>query len=308
MNKYKNILVYILKFIVLILAYTYLYIKFKDIDFSLIPINNNYAYLLLTILLMPVNWLLEARKWQLLVVKFELVSFYNSFKAVLSGLTTSVFTPNRIGEFVGRVMFISSKNRGKATISTLIGSYSQSLVTLILGSISIFFISDGSISVLEKFFYLKWLFLFLSVVLLVLYFNINDVLAFFYRINNNKIKSINYAITTYTFKELFVTVFFSFVRYFVFFLQFYFLFLFFGVELTFIYSLFTISIFYLFLMAIPTFVVSEPGVRVSTSIIVFGFFVNDVSLVIYSVSLLWIINILFPTLAGSVFFINKKVL
>src|SRR5687768_15116871 len=46
--------------------------------------------------LMLLNWGLESLKWQLLLKKISPVSFLGAVRSVLSGVTVSFFTPNRI--------------------------------------------------------------------------------------------------------------------------------------------------------------------------------------------------------------------
>ncbi len=50
------------------------------------------------LMLMFVNWGIEARKWQLLVSSIQTVSFGKAFKAVFSGQALGFNTPNRMGE------------------------------------------------------------------------------------------------------------------------------------------------------------------------------------------------------------------
>src|SRR5690242_19750319 len=54
-------------------------------------------YLVLVLVLMLANWAIEARKWQIVVQSIYPLSYTNAFKAILSGVSLSVSTPNRIG-------------------------------------------------------------------------------------------------------------------------------------------------------------------------------------------------------------------
>ena len=47
------------------------------------------------VLLIPVNWGLEALKWKTAIKSTYPISFINAFKAVLSGISISVTMPNR---------------------------------------------------------------------------------------------------------------------------------------------------------------------------------------------------------------------
>src|SRR6266704_2015862 len=80
------------------------------------------------LLLMPVNWGLEARKWQVLLKSLERISFFTSFRAILSGVAFSINTPNRVGEYGGRIVYVQDGHRWKAVALTIIGSLSQLMV------------------------------------------------------------------------------------------------------------------------------------------------------------------------------------
>ena len=54
------------------------------------------------ILLMFINWAIEAFKWKLAIRAIQQVSFTKAFRAVLSGVSFSVSTPNRMGEYLDR--------------------------------------------------------------------------------------------------------------------------------------------------------------------------------------------------------------
>ena len=53
--------------------------------------------------MMFLNWLVEALKWRYMISKIENISIMTAYRAVLTGITVSTFTPNRIGEYGGRV-------------------------------------------------------------------------------------------------------------------------------------------------------------------------------------------------------------
>ena len=106
---------------------------------SHLVIGPNLWLLLLAISLMIANWGLETYKWRYLILKIEKITFFNAFKAVLSGVTVSVFTPNRIGEYAGRVVYINKGDRIKAALITVISSLSQLLITLLVGAFCLLF-------------------------------------------------------------------------------------------------------------------------------------------------------------------------
>ncbi|MBE9468956.1 MAG: hypothetical protein IMY72_11655, partial [Bacteroidetes bacterium] len=55
----------------------------------------------------------------------------------MSGVTVSIFTPNRVGEFGGRIFVLKRKNRVSAIFATIVGSFSQLIITIVVGLISL---------------------------------------------------------------------------------------------------------------------------------------------------------------------------
>jgi len=91
------------------------------------------GYLIAVTLLMPVNWIFETQKWRILIRNFEPLPFGKSLAAIFAGVTCSIFTPNRVGEYGGRVLFVQPENNWKTVVATLVGSYSQLLAILSFG-------------------------------------------------------------------------------------------------------------------------------------------------------------------------------
>jgi MFS family permease len=83
--------------------------------------------------LAPLNWLLEAVKWQMLLRKIQPVKLGKAFASTLTGIAFSVVTPNKIGDFAGRILYLDDKNKLRAAIATLISNLSQTLITYLFG-------------------------------------------------------------------------------------------------------------------------------------------------------------------------------
>jgi hypothetical protein len=94
----------------------------------------------LVVLLMPVNWAVEARKWQLAMRPDGGVSFKEAFKAIFTGVTMASFTPNRMGEYLGRILYVEEGRRVAAISLTMICSVAQLLVTLVLGACGLIYL------------------------------------------------------------------------------------------------------------------------------------------------------------------------
>ena len=88
-------------------------------------------------LLMFLNWYVEALKWKYLVQKIEIISTWKAVESVFCGLTWAVFTPNRIGEYGGRVFFLSRNKRIKGAIAMTVGAFGQLVLINVLGSLAL---------------------------------------------------------------------------------------------------------------------------------------------------------------------------
>jgi hypothetical protein len=132
------------------------------------------------VFLMILNWGIESKKWQLLVNHVQRFDFTRAFKSVLAGCGVTMLTPNRIGEFGGRILFVAEEHRIKAISLSLVGSLSQLLVTLVMGCTGLLYLrflshTDGNSRVVLPEFWediLIYLSIGITVVLLLFYLRI----------------------------------------------------------------------------------------------------------------------------------------
>lgn len=92
--------------------------------------------LLAAVALMPINWLLETRKWQALTSNLQQLTLWQSLKSILSGLAVSMLTPNRVGDFAGRIAWLKPENRTAGTMSAFVGSCAQMIAIALLGTLA----------------------------------------------------------------------------------------------------------------------------------------------------------------------------
>jgi len=81
-------------------------------------------------LLIPVNWMFEVEKWRPFILRSEDITRWQAMKAVLAGTSFALFTPNRLGEYGGRLLFIRPENHWAAFLANAVGSIGQYLVLL----------------------------------------------------------------------------------------------------------------------------------------------------------------------------------
>lgn len=305
----QKILFFFLKTGIAVISLFYIWYKLKQfnyLEFNFPEFDTfHIAILVFVIFLMPLNWFIESYKWKYLVRKLEHISFGKSVKAVFTGITFAIFTPNRIGELAGRIFVLKKEHRAKAVFATATGSLSQMMITVILGIISgivfLFFYGFKSEGIdLNILLFLKIISVFFLLFGLYLFFNLRIVADFLNKFNlSEKLKSAVYILASYKKAELMKVLLFSFLRYLVFLLQFYLLLKLFAVEISFSIAVMTITLTYLISSVIPSFTLTEIGIRGSAAIFFMGMFSSNISGIVAATALLWIINLAVPAIIGA---------
>jgi hypothetical protein len=255
-------------------------------------------YFILAVCLMPINWGLEAIKWKYLIRKTESISFLMSLKSVLSGVCISIFTPNRVGEFAGKVFYLKTSEKAKATIASFIGSSLQLLVTIFAGSLAILFYYKRHKTTLlfKEIINFNHLYLSISIVLFII------VLALVVYQKTLFIPlELKEKIMQFERKELYSVFFLSAIRYLIFSCQYYLVLLMFNIDIGFLNSFILIALTFLVSAVIPTFALTEIVVRSASSIYFFSMATSNSNAIASSSITLWVINLAIPALIGAMF-------
>jgi len=87
------------------------------------------------LLLTPVNWGLEALKWQILLRRVEPVRFWEAYKGVLAGVSLGFAMPAQLGDTAGRVLSLRT-NRAGAIGASLVSGGMQFYVAIVFGTVA----------------------------------------------------------------------------------------------------------------------------------------------------------------------------
>jgi len=96
----------------------------------------------LLLLASALNWLLEAWKWRILLQHVQPCSAADAIRGTLSGAAVSNIIPFRIGEYIGRLMWVAPDQRISAAALSVFGSMTQMLVTILCGLLAGWFMPD----------------------------------------------------------------------------------------------------------------------------------------------------------------------
>jgi hypothetical protein len=261
--------------------------------------------------LMLLNWALEAYKWRLLVSHIERISFWKSLKAIFSGITIAIFTPNRVGEYGGRIFHLQKADRIDAALLTIVGSYAQLVVTLVTGILAtIFFLPEyvglGPITPMQ-YNLIGVLMLGLCVMLVVLFLNTRLLTTIINWLPlPEKYRHYAQVFQYHRSSTLWKVFLASLGRYLIFTFQFFLLLRIFRVEIDFGNALMMISMTYFVMTAVPTIAITELGVRGSISVYFLGMLSDNVSSIFTASSMLWLINLAIPALIGVMFIFQLR--
>lgn len=271
-------------------------------DFDL---QNPAVFLSLVLLLMGINWSIEALKWKRLMQELQPLSFSVALTGVLAGVSTGLITPNRVGNFIGRVVVLEKENRVKATLLTLLANLAQFVPTIFFGCFGLLFITadffnDARIILLTGG-------LILIILAMSLYLNPKLVnrKPFTNWFSTQIIDAIAFVQSTSVYLKLHV-IGLSAGRYAVFVTQYVLILLLFSQPHNMVHLFAGVSVVYLLMTLIPGFFFGKLFVREASGLLVLGEMGIPNNVILASGFILWLINIALPSLVGALILLRKK--
>lgn len=294
-------------------------VRQNDLAIRWDQIKNSFAdpILWLAVALVPVNYGLEALKWMLLTRNLQPLSYITAFKSVLAGCSVTMLTPNRVGEYAGRIIYLKEENRIAAIPINMLGSISQLFATILFGTIGLMVMNDFSgepnsiKNVIPEAAYLSLLIfgVIISVVILFFYFKVGWVTNWLLRFEKLK-KIVKYVhfLADYSRKELLRILFISSLRYLVFILQFMFLLGAMQVLITPSLCFWLLTVFYFTITLAPTIGFTELPVRAAASTLLLQLYSSNVLGIQAATLTIWCINVMLPALIGSLLIFGLKII
>lgn len=275
-------------------------------DFSMPSLSSKaYLWLITAAFLTFINWLLEAKKWQILVSPFQKMKTNLAYKSVLAGLSTGLITPNRLGNFIGRLAYINNNHKVQATINTQVGNLAQFIITIMMGIIGL----SVSLTLLTPninpyvFIGIPTLLLVLSI-WLYLYPKAILRLPFGKKMNTiwskevDDLSKLSITLKSHVLK-------YGIGRYFVFLAQYYCLFMMFGIPISPLLTGALAATTFLITTVIPGVFFGKLIVRESAALFAFSLIALPIPVILFVSFLLWLINLAIPAMFGWYFWIKK---
>ncbi|MEA5139866.1 lysylphosphatidylglycerol synthase transmembrane domain-containing protein [Arcicella rigui] len=308
----------LLKTIVFVLILWMLYKAFADkqqnidnllLEYKKIWVEKNIIKGVLLILLIFFNFGFETKKWQTLALKVEEISFKEALKGVLMGLSLGFITPANLGDYAGRMWKFKQEKRAESIGAILLGNGIQFFTSLLFGTLGLIYFIFRK----EQFSTLNFI--------MILVFSLSLTLGFFAYLKRHlfylfllKIPFLKRFAHTVKILENFenqevrIVFFWALMRYFTISIQFVLVLLIFGIDLEVLDLLAIACLVFLAKTIVPAInFLGDLGIREFSAIYFFSFYHVNTSAVIAATFVLWLINILFPVLVGSILVLKTRV-
>jgi hypothetical protein len=242
------------------------------------------------LILFFLNYLIEAIKWSQAIKELSPMTLPQSLRSVLVGQAFAFFTPVRSGDYVGRILFLEQENKLKGVAQMAWSSYAQLLITLLIGTIALFFN-------LPFFPWLKWLAPPITLAAFFIYFSKGQFTGWFKKLTSLQIKN--------ELKVQLVTL--SLMRYCIFILQFTWAVKILAMPIPIIDLWIAIAVLLLCLSIIPAIALTDLIIRGQLIVLLLApWYTNTLMLICFS-TIIWTVNFLLPAIIGSFLLLGFRI-
>lgn len=284
----KPFIILLVKILLMVGCLYFLVVKLQDqaIDYSQLTFSKEFTLVLFIVLvLMFFNWYLEAIRWKISLDSLEVISMKEAWIMVLSGLALNWIFPLASGDLFARISH--QKDKYQATSAVIMNRSIMLFFTLIFG-----FYGMSYLPIQYELSW--WIFIFLVFVMMI---------SFLFRNYLHRFIRYYTDLTQRTFLKLIGL---SLVRYIVFVFQYYLLIVYFLPDLA--SDLIVAGIGWMFLVrSILPSILGGVGVREASGIIFFESWVDNLQWIVIPVFLIWLINMVIPSLVGLVLVWKMKI-
>lgn len=247
--------------------------------------------------LLGLNFLLEGYKWKLVIYKTNPISLLKAIESVFVGQAFAFFTPNRVGEFAGRTLFLAIGDKLMGMTKMAWASYAQLLVTIVMGSVAL-----GLNASLYPIIHGPWLIMVKWVSPLI---GCMAILVFFYQRNWTGWFSFLNKIQVDTQVKMNL-LWLSLVRYFVFLLQYVWVSHMLALNISVVPLVFSVAILFLCISILPTISLTELVVRGQLLLLLLAPFSQNPLMIVALSTFIWGINFLVPSIFGAILLLRYR--
>lgn len=259
--------------------------------------------LLFAVVLMPLNMLFEALKWQVLTSKICPLTLSHALQQVFYGQTGAFISPNRIGEYPSRVLLIDNKQLWPPMIAVgMIGSLIMVMIITCIGMVAVvaFATNKTKIPSLQSVGLYIGLIYILPLILYIIKRFVNK-----FRSRYIVVQNIVDAITQLDYRQLLLSAFWSLLRYSIWIVQLLLLIYTVGINISLTMVFSALPIYYLLITFTPSMPIADIPIRGSWLMIALADHTNNIAAIALVTVFMWLINTVLSMCIGSA--VNKSV-
>lgn len=264
-------------------------------------------FLWLAVLLMPFNLSLEALKWQMLASKAQPLSFKSAFASYLAGLAFSIITPNRIGEYPGRILYLKRKNTFRLISVSILGGMSQMFSLFLFGLLGLIYYNKSFPGLIGQ-----WSLAICiagTVVVAVIYWRFEAWLPLLQKIKwLRKYNILGQLLTRFNTREQWEILIISLIRFAVFTAQYLFLLRWMNIYMPLNEGFCMAALFFWAIAIIPSIALAEVGERGQVSLYLFHHYSPNTVGILVATMGVWFLNLIIPSIIGSILLVRARFL
>ena len=294
--------------LLILIAYGYLaYRLFTFEDYSTFIATFESASAILCIiavlLLMPINVLLEAFKWRMLLRNIEPMTIWGAQRQVYYGYVGAFITPYHAGDYPTRAMLLKDKSNWSAAVGLgLVGSVALMVVELMVGIPATWLFVSYENAIPSQY-------LAIAFILIVLLLSFLPHLVRYlcqHEWKHNQMRQLSVALSKVSYTVFMKSIGWSILRYLVWGVQLALALHFCGVEMTATEYMISIPFYYMVVSFFPSLPALNVAIRGSWLLFIFTPFSDNTAGITLAIILIWLINTVLPMIIGSILFKQGK--
>jgi hypothetical protein len=256
---------------------------------------------------MFVNILIESTKWYLLSNSVEPISYFRAFSSYLAGMAFSVITPNRIGDYPGRILYLGRSNTFRYVNVSILGAMSQLSAIFLFGLTGLIYYNIAFPAIIAKVAF--GLCLAGNIFIAVVYWRFEMWLPQMTKIKwLKRFATYGKLLTRVTTRKQVIILGVSILRFSVFAAQYLFLLEWMNVNIPLADGFCMAALFFWIMAVIPSIALAELGIRGNVSLYLFQHFSSNIVGMLAATSGIWLLNLVLPSIFGSILIMRMKLI
>ncbi len=264
-------------------------------------------YLVVCVALMLANTSLEGYKWYLLSNAAGDIGYRTAYGSYLAGVAFSIVTPNRIGEYPGRVLYLRAGNTFRYVTVSVIGVLSQLWTVYLFGLFGLVYYNIYYPAMLPKI--ALGFCLISNVAAAIVFLKFGDWLPRLQQFSwLRRFGVYGKLLNRVDLKKQTLVLAISIARFAIFTAQYLILMKWLNVDLPAFDGFMLCALFFWVMAVIPSVSLTELGVRGSVSLYLFQHFSTNTVGMLAATAGIWFLNLIVPSIIGSILILRMRIL